>query len=130
MQVHILNFLNLLNKIILFSPVARMIYMYFYSTSSINLVLDIYSFDIVYLCILLYYFLSYSHAGMIVIDNKGNVAGGTSTNGLNHKIPGFVFLFILVNSLWISWLSILCKKKHLLYKVYKAITDKFSEKKI
>ena len=48
---------------------------------------------------LLYYFLSTSHAGMIVIDNKGNVAGGTSTNGLNHKIPGFVFLFVISSQL-------------------------------
>ncbi|XP_052791747.1 putative N(4)-(beta-N-acetylglucosaminyl)-L-asparaginase GH22932 [Mya arenaria] len=28
--------------------------------------------------------------GMIVVDSQGNVAGGTSTNGLNHKIPGRV----------------------------------------
>ncbi|XP_060554336.1 N(4)-(Beta-N-acetylglucosaminyl)-L-asparaginase-like [Ruditapes philippinarum] len=28
--------------------------------------------------------------GMIVVDSKGNVAGGTSTNGLNHKVPGRV----------------------------------------
>ncbi|XP_053400380.1 putative N(4)-(beta-N-acetylglucosaminyl)-L-asparaginase GE19290 [Mercenaria mercenaria] len=28
--------------------------------------------------------------GMVVVDSKGNVAGGTSTNGLNHKIPGRV----------------------------------------
>ena len=26
--------------------------------------------------------------GMIVIDSNGNVAGGTTTNGMNHKIPG------------------------------------------
>lgn len=26
--------------------------------------------------------------GMIVIDNDGNIAAGTSTNGLKHKIPG------------------------------------------
>ena len=26
--------------------------------------------------------------GMIVIDKQGNVAGGTSTNGANHKVPG------------------------------------------
>ena len=26
--------------------------------------------------------------GMIVIDKNGNVAGGTSTNGMNHKVPG------------------------------------------
>ncbi|KAH3842682.1 hypothetical protein DPMN_116186 [Dreissena polymorpha] len=28
--------------------------------------------------------------GMIAIDMQGNVAGGTSTNGLNHKVPGRV----------------------------------------
>ncbi|XP_005093163.1 N(4)-(Beta-N-acetylglucosaminyl)-L-asparaginase [Aplysia californica] len=28
--------------------------------------------------------------GMVVVDSKGNVASGTSTNGLNHKIPGRV----------------------------------------
>ncbi|XP_077984328.1 N(4)-(Beta-N-acetylglucosaminyl)-L-asparaginase-like isoform X2 [Glandiceps talaboti] len=28
--------------------------------------------------------------GMVVIDGQGNVAGGTSTNGLSHKIPGRV----------------------------------------
>lgn len=28
--------------------------------------------------------------GMIVIDSKGNLAGGTSTNGATHKIPGRV----------------------------------------
>ena len=26
--------------------------------------------------------------GMVVMDSKGNLAGGTSTNGANHKIPG------------------------------------------
>ena len=28
--------------------------------------------------------------GMIVIDNKGNIAAGTTTNGASHKIPGYV----------------------------------------
>jgi isoaspartyl peptidase/L-asparaginase-like protein (Ntn-hydrolase superfamily) len=28
--------------------------------------------------------------GMVVIDTQGNIAAGTSTNGLNHKIPGRV----------------------------------------
>ncbi|XP_070552984.1 N(4)-(Beta-N-acetylglucosaminyl)-L-asparaginase-like [Ptychodera flava] len=28
--------------------------------------------------------------GMVVIDSMGNVAGGTSTNGANHKVPGRV----------------------------------------
>lgn len=28
--------------------------------------------------------------GMLVIDKNGNIAGGTSTNGMNHKIPGRV----------------------------------------
>ncbi|XP_020893431.1 N(4)-(Beta-N-acetylglucosaminyl)-L-asparaginase [Exaiptasia diaphana] len=28
--------------------------------------------------------------GMIVIDKEGNIAGGTSTNGANHKVPGRV----------------------------------------
>lgn len=27
--------------------------------------------------------------GMIVIDKNGNIAGGTSTNGASHKIPGY-----------------------------------------
>ena len=26
--------------------------------------------------------------GMIVIDKQGNIAAGTSTNGMNHKVPG------------------------------------------
>jgi len=26
--------------------------------------------------------------GMLVIDNEGHIASGTSTNGLRHKIPG------------------------------------------
>lgn len=26
--------------------------------------------------------------GMIAIDETGNIAAGTSTNGLKHKIPG------------------------------------------
>lgn len=26
--------------------------------------------------------------GMIVIDENGHISAGTSTNGLNHKIPG------------------------------------------
>lgn len=29
--------------------------------------------------------------GMIAIDKNGNMAAGTSTNGLKHKIPGSVF---------------------------------------
>ncbi|XP_068703564.1 N(4)-(Beta-N-acetylglucosaminyl)-L-asparaginase-like isoform X2 [Montipora capricornis] len=33
----------------------------------------------------------YNHdtIGMVVVDGAGNLAGGTSTNGRNHKIPGF-----------------------------------------
>ena len=27
--------------------------------------------------------------GMIVIDRAGTVAAGTTTNGANHKIPGY-----------------------------------------
>jgi len=27
---------------------------------------------------------------MIAIDSKGRIAGGTSTNGANHKVPGYV----------------------------------------
>ena len=30
--------------------------------------------------------------GMVVIDKKGNMAAGTSTNGANHKIPGYSIL--------------------------------------
>ena len=26
--------------------------------------------------------------GMVVLDDSGNLAGGTSTNGANHKVPG------------------------------------------
>ena len=33
--------------------------------------------------------------GMIVIDSRGNVAGGTSTNGATHKIPGSVPLMVV-----------------------------------
>lgn len=37
--------------------------------------------------------------GMIAIDSRGRIAGGTSTNGAAHKIPGFViFVFI-----WLIW---------------------------
>ena len=53
----ILNLLNLLNKIISCSPEAHIIY--FYSTSSINSVLNIHSFDVLYLLpvlLLLYFF--------------------------------------------------------------------------
>ncbi|XP_038055108.1 putative N(4)-(beta-N-acetylglucosaminyl)-L-asparaginase GM21137 [Patiria miniata] len=28
--------------------------------------------------------------GMLVIDRDGNIAGGTTTNGANHKVPGRV----------------------------------------
>ncbi len=28
--------------------------------------------------------------GMIVLDQDGHVAAGTSTNGLTHKVPGYV----------------------------------------
>lgn len=28
--------------------------------------------------------------GMVVIDSQSNVAAGTSTNGLRHKIPGYI----------------------------------------
>lgn len=33
---------------------------------------------------------SFSFVGMIVIGQNGNIAVGTSTNGANHKIQGFV----------------------------------------
>lgn len=26
--------------------------------------------------------------GLIAIDKDGNIAGGTTTNGMNHKVPG------------------------------------------
>lgn len=37
----------------------------------------------------------YNHdtIGMIAIDSNGNIAGGTSTNGASHKIPGLVNCF-------------------------------------
>ena len=38
----------------------------------------------------LYDYMYIVFVGMVVLDSKGNVAGGTSTNGLNHKIPGYV----------------------------------------
>ena len=28
--------------------------------------------------------------GMVVVDSNGGVVAGTSTNGANHKIPGYV----------------------------------------
>jgi hypothetical protein len=28
---------------------------------------------------------------MIVIDANGNMAGGTTTNGASHKVPGYEF---------------------------------------
>lgn len=30
--------------------------------------------------------------GVIAVDQDGHVAAGTSTNGLNHKVPGYVNL--------------------------------------
>ena len=33
---------------------------------------------------------SHDTIGMIAIDSKGNISAGTSTNGAQHKIPGFV----------------------------------------
>jgi N4-(beta-N-acetylglucosaminyl)-L-asparaginase len=33
--------------------------------------------------------------GMIAIDSNGNIAGGTSTNGASHKVPGYFFLMVL-----------------------------------
>lgn len=34
----------------------------------------------------------YNHdtIGMVAVDNEGNIAVGTSTNGATHKIPGYV----------------------------------------
>jgi isoaspartyl peptidase/L-asparaginase-like protein (Ntn-hydrolase superfamily) len=34
---------------------------------------------------------SHDTIGMLVLDSKGNIAGGTSTNGASHKIPGYLF---------------------------------------
>ena len=28
--------------------------------------------------------------GMVALDQDGHVAAGTSTNGLTHKVPGYV----------------------------------------
>lgn len=33
--------------------------------------------------------------GMVAIDNKGDVAAGTSTNGAKFKIPGFVYIIVI-----------------------------------
>ena len=33
--------------------------------------------------------------GMVVIDQYGDITAGTTTNGLNHKIPGQVCLYKL-----------------------------------
>ena len=41
----------------------------------------------------LYDYMYIVFVGMVVLDSKGNVAGGTSTNGLNHKIPGYVHIY-------------------------------------
>lgn len=39
---------------------------------------------------------------MIAIDSQGRIAGGTSTNGATHKVPGYVELYkwshILIDS--------------------------------
>ena len=35
------------------------------------------------------------HAGMIVIDDQGRIACGTSTNGLTHKLAGCVVINVL-----------------------------------
>lgn len=35
-----------------------------------------------------FYYVSLVSTGMIVIDAKGRIACGTSTNGATHKIPG------------------------------------------
>lgn len=32
--------------------------------------------------------------GMIAIGQDGHVAAGTSTNGANHKIPGYIKIYI------------------------------------
>ena len=32
--------------------------------------------------------------GMIAVDKTGRIAGGTSTNGASHKVPGFVQLLL------------------------------------
>ncbi len=36
----------------------------------------------------------YNHdtVGMVVLDGDGNMASGTSTNGVSHKIPGYATL--------------------------------------
>jgi N4-(beta-N-acetylglucosaminyl)-L-asparaginase len=37
-----------------------------------------------------YYVDNHDTIGMIAIDQSGNVSTGTSTNGLTHKVPGYV----------------------------------------
>ena len=32
--------------------------------------------------------------GMVVVDPTGNMAGGTSTNGARHKVPGYAKITI------------------------------------
>lgn len=33
-------------------------------------------------------FYVYVVSGMVIVDEAGNMAAGTTTNGANHKIPG------------------------------------------
>lgn len=35
-------------------------------------------------------YLNHDTIGMVAVDTNGHVVSGTTTNGLNHKIPGYV----------------------------------------
>jgi len=41
--------------------------------------------------------LSHDTVGMVVIDNDRHIAGGTSTNGMTWKIPGYVISIHIVS---------------------------------
>lgn len=48
---------------------------------------------------------------MIVLDQDGHVAAGTSTNGLTHKVPGCVIMLILISKIGRNILVILTKPR-------------------
>lgn len=53
--------------------------------------------------------------GMIALDRDGHVAAGTSTNGMTHKVPGYVDYIEskVCKNVFFSWLSgNTCSTKH------------------
>jgi N4-(beta-N-acetylglucosaminyl)-L-asparaginase len=44
---------------------------------------------------------SHDTIGMLVLDSNGNIAGGTSTNGASHKLPGYLLEIFKIKRLWL-----------------------------